>query len=85
MKATITSKGQITIPVVIRKKLKLDSGTVLDFDEHTDHLHAEVVQRQVPIHRLIGIAEDRFKGKSALKWLEQTRGAVKLPPERRRR
>ena len=33
MKATVTSKGQITIPQAIRQKLKLQPGTVLEFDE----------------------------------------------------
>ena len=85
MKATLTSKGQITIPAAIRRKLKLDSGTVLEFDEHADHLHGEVVQGEIPIHKLIGIAKHKDKGKTALQWLEQTRGAVKLPRERRRK
>jgi AbrB family looped-hinge helix DNA binding protein len=31
MKATLTSKGQITIPRAIRKKLDLAPGTVLEF------------------------------------------------------
>ena len=67
------------------EKIDLDSGTVLEFDEHADHLHAEVVPEQVPVHKLIGSAGDRGKGKSALKWLEQTRGAVRLPRAGRRR
>lgn len=33
MKATITSKGQVTIPVAIREKLGLKVGQILDFDE----------------------------------------------------
>jgi AbrB family looped-hinge helix DNA binding protein len=35
MKATITSKGQITIPVAIREKLGLKPGDQIDFDENT--------------------------------------------------
>jgi len=34
MKATITSKGQITIPVAIREKLGLKPGDQIDFDEN---------------------------------------------------
>ena len=34
MKATITSKGQITIPISIREKLGLKPGDQIDFDEN---------------------------------------------------
>jgi AbrB family looped-hinge helix DNA binding protein len=34
MKATITSKGQITIPVAIREKLGLKPGDQIEFDEN---------------------------------------------------
>ncbi|MEI8017511.1 MAG: AbrB/MazE/SpoVT family DNA-binding domain-containing protein [Schlesneria sp.] len=35
MKATITSKGQITIPMAIREKLGLKPGDQIDFDENS--------------------------------------------------
>lgn len=40
MKATITSKGQITIPVRVRRRLGLKPGDVLDFDENAECLLA---------------------------------------------
>ncbi len=33
MKATITSKGQITIPLQLRRKFNLNAGDQLEFDE----------------------------------------------------
>jgi AbrB family looped-hinge helix DNA binding protein len=33
MKATLTSKGQITIPIAIREKLGLKPGDQIEFDE----------------------------------------------------
>lgn len=33
MKATITSKGQVTIPLQLRQKLHLNAGDQLEFDE----------------------------------------------------
>jgi len=40
MTAKITSKGQITIPLPIRKHLRLKPGDVLDFDEKAPFLKA---------------------------------------------
>ncbi len=36
MKATVTSKGQITIPKVIRQKANIMTGTQLDFQLEED-------------------------------------------------
>jgi len=40
MKATITSKGQVTIPVEVRRKLNLLPGQILEFDDAAPHLKA---------------------------------------------
>jgi AbrB family looped-hinge helix DNA binding protein len=84
MKATVTSKGQITIPLPIRRKLHLHRGTVLEFDESADHLKAT---RRVDAERMqavIGIARKELAGRSVAEWIDELRGPVQLPRKRRR-
>lgn len=43
MKATLSSKGQITIPLSLRKRLNLKTGDQLEFDENSPVLVAKLV------------------------------------------
>jgi len=83
VKATITSKGQITIPLPIRQKLKLHTGTVLEFDEQADCLKATKAVDPERMRSVIGIAKQQLAAKTALGWLEELRGPVELPRRKR--
>ena len=83
MKATITSKGQITIPLPIRRKLKLHTGTVLEFDEQADCLKATKAVDPERMRSVIGVAKEELAGKTTLQWLEELRGPVELPRRRK--
>ena len=85
MKATVTSKGQITIPLRIRRKLKLNTGTVLEFDEQSDYLKAIKCADPERAKSAIGIAQNELAGKSTLEWLEYLRGPVELARAKRRK
>jgi AbrB family looped-hinge helix DNA binding protein len=78
MKATLTSKGQITIPVKIRERLGLAPGQVLDFDEEAPFLKAIPVFDEDAMRAVRGCARNQL-GVAAAKWLEATRGPVALP------
>jgi AbrB family looped-hinge helix DNA binding protein len=80
MKATITSKGQITIPVEVRRKLNLKPGHVLEFDEAAPYLKATRVFDPGDMYAAIGCCKDKqAPARSAKEWLDRTRGKVKLP------
>ena len=54
MIATLTSKGQLTIPKLLRERLDLQTGDRLDFVLRDDGL-LEVVPLKQPAHKLRGI------------------------------
>jgi AbrB family looped-hinge helix DNA binding protein len=74
MTATITSKGQITIPATIRKKLQLRPGHVLEFDDKAPYLKAQRYIDPEEARSVIGCAKKAMKGKTAEEWLTETRG-----------
>ena len=76
--ATITTKGQITIPLAVRKKLGLKPGHILDFDEHAPFLKAIPSFDEKAMRSVIGVARGRSK-KTSAQWLDQTRGPALRP------
>ncbi|HEX4321238.1 MAG TPA: AbrB/MazE/SpoVT family DNA-binding domain-containing protein [Acidobacteriaceae bacterium] len=52
--ATVTSKGQITIPVETRKALEIKPGDNVDF-VHTDDGNVVLFARNQPVQRLKGM------------------------------
>jgi AbrB family looped-hinge helix DNA binding protein len=53
MQATITSKGQITIPLALRQKFNLQPGDQLEFDENASVLTARRVVNQDAWHATV--------------------------------
>lgn len=83
MKAKITSKGQVTIPVKVRRKLRLNPGQILDFDENAPFLKAVKVFDPGKMYATIGCSKKRVgPAKPAEEWLTVTRGEVELPRDK---
>jgi len=85
VKATITSKGQITIPLPIRRKLNLHRGVVIEFDERADFLKATKAVDADRMRAVIGIARAELAGKTSQEWLEEMRGPVEFPTKSRKK
>lgn len=81
MKATVTSKGQITIPAPLRAKFRLRPGTVLEFDESAPVLTARRVVSRQRMARASGRLARELAGKSSVEWLEDLRGRVEPPTD----
>jgi AbrB family looped-hinge helix DNA binding protein len=81
MKSTLTTKGQVTIPLGIRTRLRLHPGDVLEFDEHAPYLKATKCIAPEAWDNFGRSWKDpwpRLDGKAVL---EELRGPVELPPE----
>lgn len=57
MKATVSEKGQVTIPKALRTRLGIRPGAVLDFDAEGGRLVARKSQTADPIDAAWGILE----------------------------
>jgi antitoxin PrlF len=79
MQSTLTSKGQITIPQALRRKLHLKAGDVLDFDENASFLKATKQVDEKRMRSVLGRGKRKLQGKTSQEWLEELRGPVELP------
>lgn len=78
MKAKITTKGQITIPLEIRRKLNLKPGQFLEFDPKAAFVKATKIINEKQMRSLVGSckATDKLTSKDLI---DQMRGEVELP------
>ena len=57
MKSIVSEKGQVTIPKVLRERLGLGPGQVLDFRERKGRLIAEKLPARDTVSSVYGILE----------------------------
>jgi AbrB family looped-hinge helix DNA binding protein len=68
--ATVTSKGQVTIPKEIRDYLKLDAGSRIDFVIDADG-QVKLIPLNIPIKTLSGILHRQGMTAATIEKMEQ--------------
>lgn len=76
MKATVSEKGQVTIPQQLRRQLGIEPGQQLDFTEEDGRLVARKVRSTQPVGDVYGIL-DLPGGTDAV--VDELRGPADLP------
>lgn len=84
MKATLTTKGQITIPSRIRQRLGLRPGHVLEFDDSVPYLKATRAIEPGVWKEFGKKARNPWPKLSAAQIIDEMRGPVELPRKARR-
>jgi len=79
MQATLTSKGQITVPVHIRNRLHLKPGDVLEFDDTAPFLKATKAIPPEAWEEFGREAKDPWEGMDIYEIMDELRGPVELP------
>jgi len=74
--AKVTSKGQITIPGDVRRRLGVRAGDRVLFEEAGDGVKVTAVRKESPFKKYAGIGNPGIgKGrKNIQKWLRELRG-----------
>jgi antitoxin PrlF len=76
--ATMTSKGQLTVPRAFRERMKIAAGDRVAFEENDGKIVVSAVRDEDPFEefRGIGIAGIGKGKKAALHWIREVRGEL---------
>jgi len=74
--ARVTSKGQVTVPREIRRRLGVRAGDRLLFEEDGEGVRVTAVRKESPFAKYMGIGNPGIgKGRKAVqRWIRELRG-----------
>jgi len=74
--AKVTSKGQITVPREIRRRLGVRAGDKLEFEDNGKEVRVKAVRKTSPFEKYMGIGSPGIgKGRKGIqKWMRELRG-----------
>jgi antitoxin PrlF len=74
--AKITSKGQVTIPREVRRRLGVKAGDRLQFEEDGEGVRVTAVRKESPFAKYMGIGNPGIgRGRKGVqKWMRELRG-----------
>jgi AbrB family looped-hinge helix DNA binding protein len=82
MKSTMSSKGQLTIPIELREKMGLEAGTVIQFELRDGRVYMRKgTQADHPVDRLYG---SLHLDRSVDEILDEMRGPRPAVPKKKR-
>jgi AbrB family looped-hinge helix DNA binding protein len=82
MQATLTSKGQITIPVALRRRLDLHVGDILEFDESAPFLKATKAISPDAWDAFRKNWRNPYAGRTSRQIIDELRGPAELPGQK---
>jgi AbrB family looped-hinge helix DNA binding protein len=74
MSSTISSKGQITLPAALRKRLGWKPGLKLEFEEQGEGIVARPAFDMEEMHSVLGCAKEFKPDKTSREILAESRG-----------
>ena len=84
MKALVTSKGQVTIPKSVRDQFGINTGTELDFMVTSSGIRLRKVIDPRKRVNVLGCLKQELAGQSVKKLLDELRGPVDFPKEKKK-
>jgi antitoxin PrlF len=69
MKATVSEKGQVTIPKILRQRLGIKAGQVLEFSEEKGRLIAKKAGTVDPVGSVTGVIKTGLTTNQMMKLL----------------